>query len=177
MQHKNRNIKKMRWKVPKNVQNRSRQNSQIRECVCVSLLHPLSTMARKSRCWPHDDPKPKLLLLPLFLFLFPLPLLMSSKQRWWWFSPFFWTSFRPQTKAGIFVTDCISLHILFVYVPARVCMCVCASECLCALPGALAKQCALCAVFARHLHVFPHFHFPHAFPISHFHAKNVQNAK
>lgn len=139
--------------------------------VCVSLLHPLSTMARKSRCWPHDDPKPKLLLLllplplPLFLFLFPLPLLMSSKQRWWWFSPL--DFIQAANKSRHF---CDWLHILAYPFCIRACtcvyVCVCATVCVSFL--ALWPNNARCAQFSRaicmffHISIF-HMHFP--FPI------------
>lgn len=112
-------------------------------------------MARKSRCWPHDDPKPKL-LLPLFLF--PLPLLMSSKQRWWWFSPL--DFIQAANKSRHF---CDWLHILAYPFCIRACPCVCV--CLCVPCLALWPNNARCVQFSRaicmffHISIF-HMHFP-----------------
>lgn len=123
--------KKFRWKVPKNVQNRSRQNSQIRVSVCVCSVCRYCIPCQQ---W-HENPVADLTMTPSPSCCCCCPCSCSLCLCWWAasnddddFLP--WTSFRPQTKAGIFVTDCISLHILFVYVPERVCVFICVCVCL-----------------------------------------------
>jgi len=144
------------WKIPKK-RNRNRQKFFTSMCVCVNMCLCVASLVNNG------------MKIPLLTSRWPqaqaAPVSVSVDDDD--FLP--WTSFRPQTKAGIFVTDCmhaacISLHILFVST------CLCVSVCVCVLclalwpnnafPLPFAIVCSFRAPFACFSTSIFHIHFP-----------------